>query len=88
MASEGIKQKRKENTSLILLDPAVEEEKSDSKERVSNLSLDFPAFGPSVLVGPRSKDVLRGKGYHGHLFWGVSTTSGGSSFLLLDLIHF
>ena len=63
MASEGIKQKKKENTSLILLDPAVEEEKSNSRERVSNFSLDFPAFGPSVLFGPKSKVVLRGKGY-------------------------
>ena len=63
MASEGIKQKRKVNTSLILLDPAVKEEKSYSKERVSNFSLDFPAFGPSVPVGPRSKVILCGKGY-------------------------
>ena len=63
MESEGIKQKRKENTSLILLDPAVEEEKSDSRERVSNFSLDFPALGSSVLVGPRRKVVLHGKGY-------------------------
>ena len=63
MASEGIKQKRKENTSLILPDPTVEEEKSYSRERVSNFSLDFPAFGQLVLVGPRSKVVLHGKGY-------------------------
>ena len=63
MASKGIKQKRKENTSLILLNPAVEKEKSDSRERVSNFSLDFSAFGSSVLVGPRSKVALRGKGY-------------------------
>ena len=33
------------------------------RERKSNFSLDFPAFGPSVLVGPRSKVVLRSKGY-------------------------
>ena len=32
-------------------------------ERKSNFSLDFLSFGPSVLVGPRSKVVLRGKGY-------------------------
>ena len=62
MASEGIKQKRKRTILSFLLDPAVEEEKSDSRERVSNFSLDFPAFGPSVLVGPRSKVVIRGKG--------------------------
>ena len=33
------------------------------RERKSNLSLEFPVFGPSVLVGPRSKVVLRCKGY-------------------------
>ena len=76
MASEGIKQKRKENTSLILLDPTVEEEKSDSRERVSNFSLDFLAFGPSVLVGPRSKAVLRGKGYGWALVLGSFENSG------------
>ena len=63
MASEGIKQKRKENTSLILLNQTVEEEKSDSRERVSNFSIDFSAFGLSVLVRPRSKVALCGKGY-------------------------
>ena len=41
----------------------MEEEKSDYRERVSNFSLDFPAIGLSVFVGPRSKVVLRGKGY-------------------------
>ena len=29
----------------------------------SNFSLDFTVLGQSVLVGPRSKVVLRGKGY-------------------------
>ena len=33
------------------------------RERKSNLSLDFPVFGPPVLIGPRRKVVLRGKGY-------------------------
>ena len=32
-------------------------------ERMYNFSLDFSAFGPSVLVGPRSKVDLRYKGY-------------------------
>ena len=32
-------------------------------ERKCNFSLDFLAFGPSVLVGPRSKVDLRNKGY-------------------------
>ena len=36
---------------------------SNSRERKSNFSLDFPMFGPSVLVGPRNKVVLRCKGY-------------------------
>ena len=38
-------------------------EKSEFTERESNFSLDFPAFGPSVLAGPRGKVVLRYKGY-------------------------
>ena len=33
------------------------------RERKSNFSLDFPVFGHSVLVGPRSKVILHGKGY-------------------------
>ena len=33
------------------------------RERKSNFSLDFPVFGPSDFVGPRSKVVLRCKGY-------------------------
>ena len=66
----------------------MEEEKSDSRERVSNFSLDFPAFGPSILVGPISKVVLRCKGYAWAPFWGVLTTPGGRVFILLDLIHF
>ena len=37
--------------------------KSNSRERKCNFSLDFPVFGLSVLVGPRSKVVLRCKGY-------------------------
>ena len=38
-------------------------EKSNSRERKSNFSLDFPASGSSVRVGLRSKVVLRCKGY-------------------------
>ena len=34
----------------------------DSRERVCDFSLDFPAFGPSVCFGPRSKVILHGKG--------------------------
>ena len=36
---------------------------SNSREKSSNFSLDFPAFGPSDCVGPRIKVVLRSKGY-------------------------
>ena len=57
-----MKRKRR-HSSLILLDPAVEGKKSDFRERESNFSLDFPAFGPLVLVGARSKDALHNKGY-------------------------
>ena len=39
------------------------EGKSDFRERESNFTLDFPAFGPSVLVGARDKVALRCKGY-------------------------
>ena len=62
--------------------------KSNSRERNSNFSLDFSVFGPSVLVGPRSKVVLRGKGYVWERFWGLSTTPRCRGFLLLDLIPF
>ena len=33
------------------------------RERKCDFSLDFPAFGPSVIVGPRSKVDLRYKVY-------------------------
>ena len=39
------------------------EENVQFRERESYFSLDFPSFGPSVRFGPRSKAVLRGKGY-------------------------
>ena len=35
----------------------------DFRERMSDFSLDFPTFGPSVRFWPRSKVVLRGEGY-------------------------
>ena len=37
--------------------------KRDFRERESNFSLDFPVFGPSVLVGARGEVGLRCKGY-------------------------
>ena len=36
---------------------------SNSRERISNVSLDFPAFRPSDRFEPRSKVVLCGEGY-------------------------
>ena len=36
---------------------------TDIRERKSNLSLDFPAIGPSVPDEPRGKVALRCKGY-------------------------
>ena len=38
-------------------------EKSNSRERKSNFSLDFLVFGPSDFVWLRSKVVLHGKGF-------------------------
>ena len=37
--------------------------KSNSREKKSDFSLDFPVFGPSNFIGPRRKVLLRGKGY-------------------------
>ena len=59
----GINEKKKSISSLILLESGGGGGKSNSRERKSNFSLDFPMFGPSVLVGPRSKVVLGGKDY-------------------------
>ena len=48
--------KREDNFifSIFGLERAVEEENENSRERKSNFSLDFPVFGQSVLVRPRS----------------------------------
>ena len=40
-----------------------EGEKIDFRERESNFSLDFPTFGPSILVGARGEVGLCCKGY-------------------------
>ena len=37
--------------------------KTDFRERDSNFSLDFPVFGPSVLIRARGEVGLRCKGY-------------------------
>ena len=59
----GIKEKEKELSSPFGWNMEWGRGKSYSRERKSNLSLDFSAFRPSVLVEPRSKVVLCGKGY-------------------------
>ena len=55
------------------------------RERKCDFSLDFPAFGPSVLVGPRSKVDHATRATHEHRFYGVSTTPRGRGILLLGL---
>ena len=54
------KKKRKDIIFSILADIRGE---NRFRERKSNFSLDFPAFGPSVLVGARGEVDLRYKGY-------------------------
>ena len=62
--SEKIKNEDKTRPHLLhWLETGSEEGETGFRERKSNFSLDFPAFGPSVLVGPRSKVDLRCKGY-------------------------
>ena len=56
------------------------------REREGSFSLDFWPFGPSVLKEARSKVVIRGEGYVGHRFGGVSTTPRGKDLFLLVLI--
>ena len=66
MASErdksGINEKKKELSSPKWGWTCSGGENQISRERRCSFFLDFPAFGPSVRVGPRSKVVLRGKG--------------------------
>ena len=65
--SEGTKWEQNEKKKRTLLSffglVRAVEGKSFFRERSSNFSLDFPAFGPSILVGLRIKVVLRCKGY-------------------------
>ena len=61
--TRGIKQKRKKQFSSHFAGSDSGGGKSNSRERKFNFFLDFPAFEPSVLVGPRSKVVLRCKSY-------------------------
>ena len=56
--------KREKNISSLILEAEFGSGgKSNSRERKSNFSLDFPVFVPSDFIGPRSKVVLGGKGY-------------------------
>ena len=56
--------KRKEHLLFILAwYLVVRGENIFERERESNFSLDFPAFGPSVLVGARGEVGLCCKGY-------------------------
>ena len=48
---------------------------SNFRERECDFSLDFPAFGPSVHFGLRSKAVLRGEGYAWTPIWWSSNNS-------------
>ena len=68
--TRGIKQKRKEKFSSHFAGSGSGGGKSNSRERKFNFFLDLLAFGPSVLVGPRSKIVLRCKGYSWASFLG------------------
>ena len=61
---KGNKKKREKNISLDFeRESGSGGKKISFRQRRSNFSLEFPAIGPSVLVGPRSKVVLRCKGY-------------------------
>ena len=62
--SEMIKNKDKTRPHLLhLLETGSEGGETGFRERNCDFSLDFPAFGPSVLVEPRRKVDLRYKGY-------------------------
>ena len=55
------------------------------RERMSDFSLDFPPYGPSVLDGARSKVGLRDEGYAWTPICGVRTTPRGRNLFLLGL---
>ena len=79
--------RKREHFSHIWLVHAVEEKKSDSREREFNFSLEFSAIGPSVSDETRSKVALRGKGYAwAPVLGSFDKLREGRGFLLLDLI--
>ena len=56
------------------------------RERKCNFSLDFPAFGLSIRIGPRSKVVLRGKGYAcAPVLWGFDNSKKQSPTRLFSI---
>ena len=55
------------------------------RERKCDLSLDFPAFGLSVLFGPRAKFLYAARATRGHRFCRVPTTPRGKDLFLLGL---
>ena len=61
--NRGINEKKKKTSLLHLAWYVQWRGETNSRERKSNLSLDFSAIGPSVSNEARSKVALRGKGY-------------------------
>ena len=55
------------------------------RERKSDLSLDFPPFGLSVLDGEEAKSVYVVRATRGHRFGGVPTIPRGRDLFLLGL---
>ena len=72
----GINEKKKSFILKIVAGMCSGGGKSVFREKSSNFSLDFLASGPLVRIGPRSKVVIRSKGYAWAPFWGVLTTPG------------
>ena len=60
---KGINEKKQRHLLFCLAWYPTVGEKTYFRERKSNFSLDFPVFGPSVLVGGREEVGLRCKGY-------------------------
>ena len=58
---------------------------TDFRERKSDFSLDFLAFGPWVLVDQEAKLFYAARATRGHLFCGVPKTPRGRDLFLLGL---
>ena len=84
--SEKIKNKDKTRPHLLhLLETDSEGGETGFRERKCDFYLDFPAFGPSVLVGQEAKLIYAVMATRGHRFCGVSITRRGRVLLLLGL---